>query len=124
VADRVHEVGKNVHEIIGELRPQILIIEQSFSLPKNPKSSLLMSHVRGAVLYVAVEHGLKIIHYAATRIKKTLTGGGHASKEDIQEAVKRELKIDLAKVPHDVADAVAIALCHYYAPIVEEQPAA
>jgi crossover junction endodeoxyribonuclease RuvC len=120
VAERVYEIGDSVRDAISEYKPHILAIEQAFVLPKNPKSSLLMSHVRGAVLFVALDQKVPVIHYSATRVKRTLTGGGHASKEDIQQAVMRELNIDLTASPSDVADAVAIALCHYHAPVIDQ----
>ena len=55
-----------------------------------------------------------MIHYAATKIKRIITGSGHAPKSQMQLAIQRELNLDQIPEPPDVADAVAIALCHYY----------
>ena len=57
--------------------------------------------------------GVSVHGYAATRIKKTLTGSGKAPKLQMQHAVQVELKLDQLPEPHDVADACAVALCHY-----------
>ena len=51
---------------------------------------------------------------SATSIKKTVTGSGRASKEQIQIAMLREFALPAMPEPHDVADAMAIALCHYH----------
>jgi crossover junction endodeoxyribonuclease RuvC len=60
----------------------------------------------------AVQAGIAVHDYAATQVKKTLTGSGHAPKPQIQEAIRRELRLSKAPEPPDVADALAIALCH------------
>ena len=69
---------------------------------------------RGAILFTAAEAGIPIIHYSARQIKKLLTGSGAASKEQVQLAVQRELRLKLLLEPNDVADATGVALCHYY----------
>ena len=56
-----------------------------------------------------------MVHYAATQVKKLLTGDGRAPKWQMQQAVQRELQLSQLPEPADVADALAIALCHYYA---------
>ncbi|MFV2069847.1 MAG: crossover junction endodeoxyribonuclease RuvC, partial [Pirellulales bacterium] len=57
---------------------------------------------------------VRVKHYAATRVKKLLTGSGRAPKSQIQTAIQRELGLQQVPDPPDVADALAIALCHYY----------
>ena len=81
---------------------------------RNPKTAILMAHARGALLMTVVEFGAPIIHYTPAQIKKLLTGSGRASKEQIQNAVKAELKLKKLLAPNDVADASAIALCLYH----------
>ena len=56
---------------------------------------------------------MPVFGYAATRVKKTLTGSGKADKEQMQHAIRIELGLDQIPEPHDVADACAVALCHY-----------
>ena len=74
-----------------------------------------MGHARGVICLAAAQAGIPVFHYGATRIKKTLTGSGAASKSQMQRAVQRELQLAALPEPHDVADALAAALCHYYA---------
>jgi crossover junction endodeoxyribonuclease RuvC len=63
---------------------------------------------------------LPVHSYTASRIKKTITGNGRASKEQVQHAIRRELGLARLPEPPDVADALAAALCHYY---VQKLPA-
>lgn len=114
LARRVAEIGTGLREVIEQYRPHVMAIEQVFSLGKNPKSALLMAHARGAILMTAALCELPVIHYTPTQVKRLLTGSGRASKEQIQHAIKTELRLDRILEPHDVADASAIALCLYY----------
>lgn len=112
LAERVHEIGNGLREVIDEFRPDVMAIEQVFTLGKNPKTSILMAHARGTILFAAAEHGMPVVHYTPRQIKKLLTGSGAANKEQVQQAVTRELALSAVPEPNDVADACAIALCH------------
>jgi len=79
-----------------------------------------MGHARGVILLAAGQRELPVVSYAPTRIKKTITGSGRASKDQVQLAIQRELNLDRVPEPPDVADALAAALCHYY---VQKLPA-
>lgn len=114
LAARVHEIGSGIREVIEEFRPDIMVIEQVFTTPKFPKSSIIMAHARGAILYAAHDAGVPVVHYTPTQIKRLITGSGHASKEQIQHAIKAELGLKTILEPNDVADAFAAALCHYH----------
>ncbi|HEV3165658.1 MAG TPA: crossover junction endodeoxyribonuclease RuvC, partial [Isosphaeraceae bacterium] len=70
-------------------------------------------HARGVIVLAAAQRGVPVVGYAAARIKKTLTGSGRAPKDQIQRAIQVELGLDRLPEPNDVADACAIALCHF-----------
>ena len=114
LAERVCEIGTGLREVIAQYHPQVMAIEQIFSTPKHPKTAILMAHARGAILFAAAEANIPIMHYSARQIKKLLTGSGAASKEQMQRAVQRELRLTNLLEPNDVADATGVALCHYY----------
>jgi crossover junction endodeoxyribonuclease RuvC len=105
-----------VREVIREFRPASLAIELVFAHRQYPKTSVLMAHARGAILYVARDHELPVMHYTPTQVKRLLTGSGKASKEQMQWAIQREFGLDRLLEPNDVADAAAVALCHYHHP--------
>ncbi|MBS0264494.1 MAG: crossover junction endodeoxyribonuclease RuvC [Planctomycetes bacterium] len=114
VAARVLEIGQGIREVVEQYRPAVMAIEQVFSTGQFPKSALLMAHARGAILYAAAEAQIEIVHYTPRQIKRLLTGSGKASKDQVQRAVQNELHLREVLEPNDVADAAAVALCHYY----------
>ena len=111
---RLVEIHTGVCEVIAALRPTVMALEQLFSHYKRPRTSILMGHARGVICLAAAQAGIQVVDYSATRVKKTLTGSGSASKSQMQRAVERELRLGAPPEPHDVADALAVALCHYY----------
>lgn len=114
LAQRVLEIGTGLREVIEEYQPQLVAIEKVFHMHKNPKTALLLAHARGAILLTVAEKELPLLHYTPRQIKKLLTGSGKASKEQMQFAIKNELKLQQILEPNDVADASAVALCSYH----------
>lgn len=114
LVNRVQEIYAGVEEVMRTLRPTVLAIEELYSHYERPRTAILMGHARGVICLAAANRGVKVHHYGATKIKKILTGNGHAPKTQIQEAIQREFRLTEPPQPPDVADALAIALCHYY----------
>lgn len=121
LAERVHEIGDGLREVLRDCRPDALAIEQIFSHPGHPKTAVLMAHARGALLFAARDAGLPVVHYTPRQIKRLLTGSGKASKEQVQLAIQRELGLSSVLEPNDVADAFAVALCHYHTVRLDER---
>ncbi len=114
LAERVLEIGEGVREVVEQYQPAVMAIEQVFSTVQYPKTALLMAHARGAILYAAAERNVRVVHYTARQIKRLLTGSGKAGKDQVQRAIQNELRLASLLEPNDVADAAAVALCHYY----------
>ncbi len=114
LAERVAEIGRGLGEVIDEFAPEAVAIEQVFSHGSYPKTAILMAHARGALLFAAAVRHIPVVHYTPAQIKRLLTGSGRADKQQMQLAVQRELALLEVPEPHDVADACAVALCHYY----------
>lgn len=112
--ERVMEIGNGIRELLEEFQPDSAAIEQIFSMPRSPKAALMMAHARGAILYAIASRNCPLTHYSPKQVKRLLTGSGTASKEQIQYAIQRELGLPTILEPHDVADACAIALCHFH----------
>ncbi len=110
----LNEIFDGVADVIASLAPSCMALEELFSHYKRPRTSILMGHARGVICLAAARAGIPVTSYAATRIKKTLTGNGQAAKPQMQRAVARELGLAAPPEPHDVADALAAALCHFY----------
>ena len=77
-----------------------------------PKTAIIMGHARGVIFLKAGEVGLSVYPYASTKVKKSLTGNGRASKRQMQLMVMSTLGLPDLPEPPDAADALAIALCH------------
>jgi crossover junction endodeoxyribonuclease RuvC len=120
MAQRVRVVYDGIVEVIEQFHPQVEVVEQLYAHYEHPRTAILMAHARGVLFLAAAEHGVPVVSYNATRIKKTITGNGRASKEQVQRTVQRELGLATPPEPPDVADALAVALCHYY---VQKLPA-
>jgi crossover junction endodeoxyribonuclease RuvC len=114
LAERVQEIHVGVADVIAGLKAEVLAIEELYSHYDRPTTAILMGHARGVIILAAAEAGIPVVSYPATQIKKTITGNGHAAKWQMQEAIRRELNLPALPEPPDVADALAIALCHCY----------
>jgi len=111
---RLAEIHAGVREVLEAFRPGAMAIEQIFVHARFPKTAILMGHARGVICLAAAQAGLAVHHYLPNRVKSTLTGNGHAGKEQMQMAVQRELGLVSRPEPADAADALAIALADYH----------
>jgi crossover junction endodeoxyribonuclease RuvC len=114
IAARVEEIHRGVTDVIQLLRPDVMAVEELYSHYARPRTAILMGHARGVICLAAAQAGIPVVHYSATQVKKITTGSGRASKGQVQSAIQRELGLAAPPDPPDVADALAIALCHYY----------
>jgi len=77
--------------VIESLKPDCMGLEELYSHYERPKTSIIMGHARGVICLAASKHKLPIHHYAATQVKRVLTGNGRAPKDQIQLSVARHL---------------------------------
>lgn len=112
--NRLQEIFDGVEDVLKSLEPSTMALEEVYSHYQRPKTAILMGHARGAICLAAARAQIPVIHYAATQIKRILTGNGRAPKSQMQLAICRELGLNSPPEPPDVADALAIALCHHY----------
>jgi crossover junction endodeoxyribonuclease RuvC len=115
MAQRVLALYNGIDEVLDQLKPGAVAVEQLYAHYQHPRTAILMAHARGVIFLAAARRGLPVVSYNATRIKKTITGNGRASKDQVQRTIQRELGLATLPEPPDVADALAVALCHYYA---------
>ena len=93
LVDRLVEIHRGVAEVIAALKPDVMALEQLYSHIAHPRTSILMGHARGVICLAAAQAGIPVVHYPATQIKRILTGNGRASKEQMQQAIQRELRL-------------------------------
>ncbi len=110
LAARLGTILAGLGEVIESFRPREVAVEKVF-VNVNPQSTLLLGQARGAAICAAVVARLPVAEYTALQVKQAVVGQGHASKEQVQEMVKRLLKLPGAPSA-DAADALACAICH------------
>jgi crossover junction endodeoxyribonuclease RuvC len=118
IFERMGSLHLAIREIYREWRPQVCVIEKAF-VGININSALRLGEVRGALISAVAQDQVEIVEVAARKVKKTITGNGAASKEDVLRAIQLLLNFNKGKLPFDVSDALAIALYyglyHYHA---------
>ncbi len=110
---RLLNIYRGIEEVIERFEPDVLSIEEAF-YAKNVKVALKLGQVRGVVILLGEKSGLEVVEYSPRLIKKTVVGYGNAEKHQVQEMVRLLLKLRKNPEPHDAADALAIAICHFH----------
>ena len=110
---RLLTIYNGVAEIMAEHSPDVLSVEDTF-YAVNVGVALKLGQVRGLMLLLAEQRGLEIAEYAPRLIKQTIVGHGNAEKHQVQEMVRILLRMKAVPTPHDAADALAIAICHFH----------
>lgn len=113
IEERLLILHKGILEVIEKYKPKEVALEKVF-VNNNGSTTLKLGEARGVVLMTPAIKGLKVTEYAPNTIKKTITGMGHATKEQVQKMVQLTLAEYTFHKKKDAADALAIALCHYY----------
>ncbi|MBW8883744.1 MAG: crossover junction endodeoxyribonuclease RuvC [Planctomycetia bacterium] len=114
LAARLHEIHGGIHDVIESFAPAVLAIEELYSHYDRPTTAILMGHARGVICLAATQAGIPVRSYPSTQVKRMLTGNGRAPKHQMQQAICHEFGLATPPEPPDVADAMAIALCHHY----------
>ena len=94
-----------------ELRPAAVVVERVF-FQVNAKTAMSVGQASGLALLVAAEGGCEVVQYTSNEVKLSLVGYGAATKDQMQHMVARVLGLPAIEGPPDVADALALAVCH------------
>ena len=112
-SSRLLKISRALDDVITRLKPDACAIEEAF-LATNPKVTLKLGQVRGVALLAAESAALEIGEYSPRSIKLTVAGYGNAEKRQVQEMVRLLLSLPSVPEPHDAADALAVAICHFH----------
>lgn len=110
---RLLKIYDGVEAVIKEFQPDVISVEEAF-YANNVKVALKLGQVRGVVLLCGEKAKLEVAEYAPRLIKQTVVGYGNAEKHQVQEMVRVLLRMQKVPEPHDAADALAIAICHFH----------
>lgn len=109
--ERLLTIYDQLSALISAFQPDAVAVEELF-FSKNVRTAMSVGHARGVVLLAAAQAGLPIFHYKPSEVKVAVTGYGAAAKPQVQEMVRLLLELEETPKPDDVADAIAIAICH------------
>ena len=112
-SSRLLKISRALEEIIDRLHPDACAIEEAF-YSVNPKVILKLGQVRGVALLAAERAALEIGEYSPRLVKQTVAGYGNAEKQQVQQMVRVLLSLTAVPEPHDAADALAVAICHFH----------
>lgn len=115
---RLEKIYHGLEKIIDKYRPDAVAIEELF-FNKNTKTALLVGHARGVAILAAAHKGIRIYEYTPLQVKQGVVGYGRADKKQIQMMTKTLLNLKTTPKPDDVADALAVAICHAHSGVFE-----
>jgi crossover junction endodeoxyribonuclease RuvC len=110
---KISRIFERTLQLIEEYKPDALAIEAPF-YGNNIQSLLKLGRAQGAAISAALYRSVPVFEYAPRRIKQSITGYGHASKEQVALLLQKTLKIKILPENLDATDGLAAAMCHYY----------
>lgn len=111
LSERYLIIFNALEELMKIYQPDVLAVETQF-VGKNVQSAIKLGQARGAAIIAAKRSGAAVHEYAPTKVKKAVVGKGYASKEQVVAMIQHLLKLGHVSIPHDAADALALAICH------------
>lgn len=109
--ERLLEIYNETSALFEKYAPDVIAIERLF-FSKNVTNAMSVSEARGVIFLAAQQKNIPIFEYTPNRVKQAVTGSGRADKKQMQEMIKRLLRLDEIPQPDDAADGLSIALCH------------
>ena len=113
ISIRLMQIHDDVSQIIEQVRPGLVVLEDVFSLVRYPRAGILLGSVLGVLYLTARQRGVPVEEISPKEIKNALVGYGNAGKKQIKNAVQSMLKTGDISSFH-AADALAVALTAYY----------
>lgn len=109
--ERLEIIYMEISRVLQSYKPDHFAVESLF-FNKNTSTAMAVGHARGVILLAAVHKGLKVYEYTPLQVKQAVVGNGRAAKTQVQFMVKTILNLPAAPSPDDVADALAVGICH------------
>jgi crossover junction endodeoxyribonuclease RuvC len=110
LASRLQQIYDGVDRLLADHVPSTVVIEDLYTEYSFPRTALLMAHARGVICLAAEQHKIPVLPLAPAEVKRAIAAHGTASKAQVQESVRRLLRLATAPRPSHVADALALAL--------------
>ena len=111
LAQRLLVLHTELRSLLDDLRPDAVVVERVF-FQVNAKTAMAVGQASGLALLAAAAAGREVTQYTSNEVKQALVGYGAATKEQVQRMVAQVLGLGAVDGPPDVADALALAICH------------
>lgn len=108
---RLAELQEGLRSLMGELRPDVVAVEQVF-FQVNVRTAMSVGQASGLAMAEAVNAGCEVVQYTPNEVKKAVTGAGRADKGQVERMVTAQLGLGDLVAPPDAFDALALAMCH------------
>ncbi len=109
--DRLQVVHEELRALVQEFEPDVMAVERVF-FQVNARTAMSVGQVSGLALVAASDAGCEVVQYTSNEVKQAVVGYGSATKRQVQRMVASSLSLPALPHPPDVADALALALCH------------
>ncbi|MCK9603726.1 MAG: crossover junction endodeoxyribonuclease RuvC [Candidatus Omnitrophica bacterium] len=112
--ERLNKIYLGITKLVSDVRPEVIVLEKLYAHYRHPVTAYILGQARGIVCLVSAQEKIRLVEYAATRVKKAIVGAGLAPKHQVQKMVASIL--DLKSIPKyaDVTDALALAIAYIY----------
>ena len=110
--ERMVEIASDLRQLIRRWKPQLAAVEKFFFYRSSTTISVVQA--RGVIIMTLARFRVPVMEFPPMQIKLALAGSGHAEKDEVLDAVMRELNLDQPPRPDDAADALAIALTGWF----------
>jgi len=108
---RLNKLYNELTDLIIKYRPHCMAVEELF-FNRNVRTAMSVSQARGVILLASAQSDLEVYEYTPLQVKQAVVGRGRADKKQVQYMIKIILNLPAVPRPDDVADALAIAVCH------------
>lgn len=110
LAERLDRIFSRLQQLFAHETPDLVVVEDVFSLKEYPKSGIVLGQVSGVVMLAACRAGLRCLQIPVREAKQILTGNGNASKVQLEKAVRRHLEHPGMIRPYHASDALGLAM--------------
>lgn len=111
---RLQFIYDGITQVIRRSRPSIMVLESVFTHERYVSTAAKMAHARGVACLCAQEHSLTLAEYPPARVKKSVTGTGSATKDQVARMMRQWLGRLDEKLSFDATDALALAVAHVH----------
>ncbi|MGO4538125.1 crossover junction endodeoxyribonuclease RuvC [Paenibacillus sp. YIM B09110] len=118
--ERLLQIYEAAGALMDKYKPDSVAVEKLF-FNRNVTTAFAVGQARGVIILAAAQRKLPVAEYTPLQVKQAVVGYGKAEKRQVQEMVKMFLKLSAIPKPDDVADALAIAICHAHSAVLTQK---